>query len=71
MKCLEIFSERLASLVERAIKSPNYALSNARSIIDKDVVLIDTYRLENSVLSGCFDNHMPTTTPNTGLDPFL
>ena len=42
-----MFSERLVSLVERAIESLNYALSNARSIIDKDTILLDIFEFEN------------------------
>ena len=41
-------SKKLVSLVERVVESPMYVLSNARSIIQNDIILLDILRFENS-----------------------
>ena len=34
-------------MIERGIESPDYMLSNARSIIDKDTILLDIFGFGN------------------------
>ena len=55
----EFFSEILVTQVKRAIKRAMYALSNARSIVHKGIVVAELQRLEVEALKAAKSLKLP------------